>query len=150
MRRLSLYLAVVLLVMAMFCISVGGQSPSGVVKLDPSIDQILSADSKLEFLKGEGSFESGEGPLWIQHGESGYLLFSDVSGNRIMQWTPDFIGIALGRKGVMGGCGGYRGEQTKNHHQNTGEFTLHDYLLNKNCKQTWTISRNVLRVPYHS
>jgi sugar lactone lactonase YvrE len=60
-----------------------------IVKLDPSLDQIVSVDAKLELIKGEGSFEGGEGPLWIQQGESGYLLFSDVGGNRIFQWTPD-------------------------------------------------------------
>jgi hypothetical protein len=64
MRRLSLYVPVLLLMIAVFCISVRAQSPSGVFKLDPSIDQILLADSKLELLKGEGSFEGGEGPLW--------------------------------------------------------------------------------------
>jgi gluconolactonase len=75
----------------MFWISARAQSPtaSGIVRLDPSLDQIFSADAKLELLKGEGTFEGGEGPLWIQDGESGYLLFSDTSGNRIFQWTPD-------------------------------------------------------------
>ena len=79
------------MVMAMSWSSVRAQSPaaSGIVKLDPSLDQIFSPDAKLELLQGEGAFEGGEGPLWIQHGESGYLLFSDVGGNRIFQWTPD-------------------------------------------------------------
>ena len=26
--------------------------------------------------------------MWVQHGDTGYLLFSDTSGNRVFQWTP--------------------------------------------------------------
>ncbi len=72
-----------------FSVHAQSMSPGTIVKLDPSLDQILAPDAKLELLKGEGSFEGGEGPLWMERGESGYLLFSDVFGNRIMQWTPD-------------------------------------------------------------
>jgi gluconolactonase len=90
MRRFLLYLLCLSLVIAMSWFSVRAQSPaaSGIIKLDPSLDQVFSPDAKLELLQGEGAFEGGEGPLWIQHGESGYLLFSDVGGNRIFQWTP--------------------------------------------------------------
>jgi gluconolactonase len=90
MRKPLLHLLCLPLGIAILWFPVRAQSPNanGVVKLDPSLDQIVSADAKLELLKGEGSFEGGEGPLWIQRGESGYLLFSDVGGNRIFQWTP--------------------------------------------------------------
>ena len=87
MKKLSLYMLCLSLVTAIH-VRAQSQTVSGIVKLDPSLDQIFPADAKLELLKGEGSFEGGEGPLWIQRGESGYLLFSDVSGNRIFQWTP--------------------------------------------------------------
>jgi len=90
MRRLLRLALCLPLALAILWLSVRAQSPAAgsLVKLDPSLDQIFSADAKLELLIGEGSFEGGEGPLWIQHGESGYLLFSDVGGNRIFQWTP--------------------------------------------------------------
>jgi gluconolactonase len=90
MSRFLLYFLYLSLVIAVSWFSVRAQSPtaSGIIKLDPSLDQIFSPDAKLELLQGEGAFEGGEGPLWIQHGESGYLLFSDVGGNRIFQWTP--------------------------------------------------------------
>jgi gluconolactonase len=93
MRKLSLYLLCLFLVIAIPCSPIRAQSQtaSGIVKLNPSLDQIFSADAKLDLLKGEGTFEGGEGPLWIQQGESGYLLFSDVGGNRIFQWTPDCL-----------------------------------------------------------
>ena len=91
MRRLLLYLLFLSSVVAVSSFPARAQSPtaSAIVKFDPSLDQIVSADAKLELLKGEGAFEGGEGPLWIQRGETGYLLFSDTSGNRIFQWTPD-------------------------------------------------------------
>jgi gluconolactonase len=76
-------------------------TPGAIVRLDPSLDQILSADAKLELLQGEGAFEGGEGPLWIQRGESGYLLFSDTGGNRIFQWTPDCFAYPCGTGGKL-------------------------------------------------
>src|ERR1700739_646748 len=90
MRRPSPYLVFLSLVITILGPLVRAQSPTpnGIVKLDPSLDQIFSPDAKLELLKGEGTFEGGEGPVWIQQGESGYLLFSDVGGNRVVQWAP--------------------------------------------------------------
>ena len=91
MKTISRYLLGLFCVTGMTWCPARAQSPTAgpVVKFDPSADQIFPADAKLELLKGEGTFEGGEGPLWIQHGESGYLLFSDVGGNRIFQWTPE-------------------------------------------------------------
>jgi gluconolactonase len=91
MKTLSQWLLSILLATGVGWFSAGAQAPSagaGFVKLDARLDEIVPADAKLELLKGEGSFEGGEGPVWIQRGKSGYLLFSDVSGNRIFQWTP--------------------------------------------------------------
>lgn len=90
MRKLLLFVLSVSLAIGMFCLSARAQAPTpgAIVKLDPSLDLILSPDAKLELLQGEGSFEGGEGPLWIQQGDTGYLLFSDTSGNRVFQWTP--------------------------------------------------------------
>jgi len=91
MKKLSMYLFYLTLLTAIVSFPARAQSPAAgaVVKIDLSADQIFPADAKLELLKGEGAFEGGEGPLWIQRGETGYLLFSDVGGNRIFQWTPD-------------------------------------------------------------
>ena len=61
-----------------------------VVKMDAALDAIVPADAKLEMLPAEG-FEGGEGPVWVQDGKAGYLLFSDIPGNRIVAhpvlWT---------------------------------------------------------------
>ena len=103
MKRNSMRLLFLLLVMAIVCSPARAQSPTAglVVRLDPSLDQIFSPDAKLELLKGEGTFEGGEGPLWIQHGETGYLLFSDVGGNRIFQWTPDCFKYPCSTSGML-------------------------------------------------
>ncbi len=63
-------------------------APTGIVRFDPALDAILPSDAKIEMLSAEG-FEGGEGPVWVQEGKTGYLLFSDIPGNRIYKWIPD-------------------------------------------------------------
>lgn len=64
-------------------------SPAGfeIVKLDAALDAIVSADATLETLGDD--FGLTEGPVWVQEGASGHLLFSDLIANVIYQWTPD-------------------------------------------------------------
>jgi gluconolactonase len=63
----------------------GAQSPAGaVVRIDAALDKLIPPDAKIE--KIEGDFRFTEGPVWIRHG--GFLLFSDLMANAIMQWTP--------------------------------------------------------------
>lgn len=50
---------------------------------DPAMDAIVPADWKIEKL-AEG-FGWAEGPLWIKDG--GYLLFTDVPGNKMWKWS---------------------------------------------------------------
>ncbi len=52
-------------------------------RIDPSLDQLISPDAKLEII-AEG-FEWSEGPLWIE--DQQMLLFSDVPKNTVYQWT---------------------------------------------------------------
>jgi gluconolactonase len=59
-----------------------------VEKLDAALDSIVPTNAKLEILKGD-YFGNIEGPLWIQQGQTGYLLFTDISANHIYKWTPD-------------------------------------------------------------
>jgi gluconolactonase len=68
---------------------VDAQQPSaqkGIVRIDPALDAIVQPSAKLELLKGD-YFGLADGPIWIAQG-SGYLLFSDIGGNRIYKWTP--------------------------------------------------------------
>ena len=54
-------------------------------QLSPELARIVSLDQEVEVL-GRG-FVGGEGPLWWKEG--GYLLFSEVRGNRRRKWSPE-------------------------------------------------------------
>ena len=77
------------------------QAPAGsnFFKFDPGLDAILDSGSKLEMLKAEG-FDGGEGPTWVPEGK-GYLVFSDVPGNRIYKWTPACYGAGCSTDGTL-------------------------------------------------
>jgi gluconolactonase len=79
-------------------------SKSSIVKLDPSLDALVSPDARLQILK-EHYFGNSEGPVWIAgaNGAPGYLLFSDIGANNIYQWTPDGkVSVFLKKTGWSG------------------------------------------------
>ena len=84
-------LPVAAIVVALSVVAGHAQAPAArdfrVIKLDPSLDAIVSADAKVETL-GE-HFGLTEGPVWIQDGGAGYLVFSDLTANVIYKRTPD-------------------------------------------------------------
>ena len=53
-----------------------------VVRLDPSLDDLLDKNAQIEVLAD--GFQWSEGPAWIKNG--GYLIFSDVKANTIFKW----------------------------------------------------------------
>ncbi|MBO9706812.1 MAG: SMP-30/gluconolactonase/LRE family protein [Caulobacter sp.] len=56
-----------------------------VERLDPALDALIDADAPVEqILDG---FTWSEGPVWVG-GKDGYLLVSDVPGNKIWRWSP--------------------------------------------------------------
>src|SRR6266704_3007305 len=59
---------------------------NAVLRLDPALDALVSPDAKVELVKGGFGFT--EGPVWVQKGNSGYLLFTDIPGNVIYKLTP--------------------------------------------------------------
>jgi len=65
------------------------QSPntSSVVRLDPALDALVASDAKVELVKGGFGFT--EGPVWMQQGREGRLLFTDIPGNVIWSLMPD-------------------------------------------------------------
>jgi len=54
-------------------------------RLDPAVDQLISANAKVEIV-AEG-FDWSEGPLWLE--EEQMLLFSDIPKNTIYKWTEE-------------------------------------------------------------
>lgn len=61
-----------------------------VERWDPAMDALVPQDARIEKL-AEG-FGWAEGPVWIAAG--GYLLFTDVPGNRMWKWS-DSAGLEL-------------------------------------------------------
>jgi gluconolactonase len=57
-----------------------------VVRLDAALDALVSPDAEIELVKGGFGFT--EGPVWVQKGKSGHLLFTDIPGNVIYKLTP--------------------------------------------------------------
>jgi gluconolactonase len=62
-------------------------SDAAVLTLHPYAATILAPDAKLETLYRRDSIF--DGPAWVRHGGSGYLIFSDVPGNVIDRLNPD-------------------------------------------------------------
>ncbi len=65
----------------------GDASGFAIVKLDPALDAIVSADATLETIGDR--FGLTEGPVWVEDGAGGHLLFSDLIANVIYKWAPD-------------------------------------------------------------
>jgi gluconolactonase len=61
--------------------------PQSVVRLDPALDALVSPDAKVERVKGGFGFT--EGLVWVQKGNEGYLLFTDIPGNVVWKLTAD-------------------------------------------------------------
>lgn len=82
-----------------------------VERLDPAFDSLVPADAVIE--KVAGGFAFIEGPLWMP-GPPGHLLFSDIPGNTVYQWSPDegtkvFLRPVWLEGSVSGGVGGSNG-----------------------------------------
>ncbi len=94
--------------LALLCAGIGAmyaQTPAGtpfrIIRLDPALDDIIAPDAKLETL-GE-HFGLTEGPVWIQQGPNGFLLFSDNAANVIYKWQQDApLSVFLENSGYTG------------------------------------------------
>jgi sugar lactone lactonase YvrE len=72
-----------------------------IVKVDPSLDGIISPHAKLELVKGDFGFT--EGIVWVDQGNSDYLLLSDMYANVIYKLTPDGkVSLHLDHSGYTG------------------------------------------------
>jgi gluconolactonase len=84
MTKISITVAAGLLSCTFAVAQSGNQA---VLRLDPALDAIVSADAKVELVKGGFGFT--EGPVWVQKGNEGYLLFTDIPGAVVWKLTPD-------------------------------------------------------------
>lgn len=77
-----------------------------ILRVDPSLDALIPTDARIEKLAD--GFVFTEGPVWLR--SESRLLFSDVRGNTIYQWTeaegaspfidPVFEGDRTGRRSI--------------------------------------------------
>ena len=85
--------------------------PFKIVTLDPALQEIIAPDANLETLGDH--FGLTEGPVWVQHGDDGYLLFSDNAGNEIYKWSPHApLSVFLQNSGYTGNDRNHVGAQT--------------------------------------
>jgi gluconolactonase len=73
----------------LFLVQTGAPPVTGgkdVIRLDPRLDAIVSADAKLEKLADTPGSGTREGPVWSKQG--GYLFYSDMGNKAINKWTP--------------------------------------------------------------
>jgi len=92
------------LLVAAAVIAAGAQETgqNTVVRLDPALDAIVPATAKAELLRGE-YFGAIEGPVWVDEGQGGYLLFSDMAANVIYKWAPPgTLSVFLEKSGFTG------------------------------------------------
>jgi gluconolactonase len=99
-----------------------------IIRKDPTLDDIISPDTKIEKLAG--GFQFTEGPVWVREGD--YLLFSDPNNNLIYRWSEDdgvsvyrthsgYSGTDIGEYGQPGSNGltlDAQGRVTINEHGN--------------------------------
>lgn len=121
MKKFSLY---ALLVVSVGFAVVSAQTPTGdIVRLESTLDTIVSRNAKLEIIKGDQVQQPGnfyyfgflEGPVWVQDGRDGYLLFSDIPANVVYKWMPDGkVSVFLEKSGFTGTDATNAGAQANN------------------------------------
>jgi gluconolactonase len=88
MRMFSVTAAILLGTTITACVAAPPAPPTTIAEAtidrwDPAMDAIVPKDWKIEKL-AEG-FGWAEGPIWVKSG--GYLLFTDVPGNKMWKWS---------------------------------------------------------------
>jgi gluconolactonase len=90
---------------------VGKPVKTGIVRLDPALDQIIAPGTTIEQLADGFGFT--EGPVWVPgiDGADGHLLFSDPNNNTIYRWSTD------GQINIFRTHSGYTGANIGEYHQ---------------------------------
>src|SRR5882724_2590652 len=102
MKKTCIALPVLAIVVLAGIGSSNAQAPADkVVRLDAALDALISVDAKIE--KVASGFGFTEGPVWVQRGREGYLLFTDIPGNKVHKMTSD------GKVSIYEDQSGYRG-----------------------------------------
>jgi gluconolactonase len=114
-KHLALYL--ILGIAALACQPAKEIKTAGTIeRLDPELDNIISADAKVEII-AQG-YTWSEGPLWIE--DQKMLLFSDVPENKVYKWTEE-KGATLYLE-----PSGFTGDSTTSRERGANGLTLND------------------------
>ncbi|HLA38359.1 MAG TPA: SMP-30/gluconolactonase/LRE family protein [Candidatus Glassbacteria bacterium] len=73
----------------------GAVTAADVVVVKPEFASVVDPSATLEVIAGEG-LQFTEGPVWVPEG--GYLLFSDIQGDKICRWQPGVSGYTVWRQ----------------------------------------------------
>lgn len=94
-------------------VAVHAQAPAPrIEQFDPALSAIVSPTATIEALKTD-YFGFLEGPVWVPDGGRGFLLFSDVPGNRIYKWDGA-LSVWMERSGFTGRDASNAGMQFNN------------------------------------
>jgi len=86
-------------------------TPFRIEKLDPVLDEIIAPNAAIETLGDR--FALTEGPVWVDEGKDGYLLFSDCAANVIYKWVRNKpLSVFLEKSGFTGNDPSHAGAQT--------------------------------------
>ncbi len=88
-------------------------APFSITKSDPSLDELVAPDAKLELMAN--GFGLTEGPVWMPDGKgSGFLLFGGLLDNVIYKLTLDNkLSVFLEKAGYTGDDENHTGTQTR-------------------------------------
>ncbi len=101
MKRCLSVLTIIFAILLSAAIQLEGQGVGKIVRLDPAVNAILPPNAHIEKLADDFGFL--EGPVWVHHGNEGYLLFSDIPANVIDKWSPDGkVSVFLEKSGFTG------------------------------------------------
>ena len=102
-------------------------STARIVRLDPSLDRIVSQNEKVYVVKGENSFGITDGNVWLPSCQC--FLFSDIVANVIYQYSP-----ATQKLSVFLNNSGYTGSMAKvaamGYLARSGPFYVYDFGSN--------------------
>jgi len=101
MKTIALLVSLMTLLAAGSLLAQAPNDKPTIARLDPSLDSLISADAKLDLVKGDFGFT--EGVVWVDEGRSGYLLLSDMYANVIYKVTPEGkVSLYLDHSGYTG------------------------------------------------
>lgn len=123
------------------------ERPFRIVRQDGGLDRLIDTAATPE-IWGSG-YGLTEGPLWVDEGQDGYLLFADLISNVIYKRTRDgALSIFLDKAGYSGDDIAHAGFQTKRGRMNVLLIGPNGLTMDRQGRVIWCASpdRTVMRL----